>query len=211
MPYHAPQLISHAYLPFLCPHCMCTSRALALCALSFQSRERMADVAVPRAPHRRPPAGAPSPAPVVSPLASTCWQVYQQVLSPPARMSTPGSGPRGLRESVLTIDSDRARPLSGGFVNHYLKRGHVLTSQRRVAATSTEHAKHIFFRFDSSHSLICLRRSTLYFLQRSRTLLTGAALDQLEGFQPKNLKRQICRTVVWLRHAYISTWNSLWV
>eukprot|EP00965_Chrysotila_dentata_P047519 1575869-Pleurochrysis_carterae.AAC.3 len=31
-------------------------------------------------------------------------------------ISTPGSGVRGLKESVPTINADRARPLSGGFV-----------------------------------------------------------------------------------------------
>eukprot|EP00965_Chrysotila_dentata_P243517 6205454-Pleurochrysis_carterae.AAC.4 len=40
---------------------LCTSRALALRVLIFQSRERMANVAVPRAPDRRPPASAASP------------------------------------------------------------------------------------------------------------------------------------------------------
>eukprot|EP00965_Chrysotila_dentata_P062275 2063351-Pleurochrysis_carterae.AAC.1 len=30
--------------------------------------------------------------------------------------STPGSGAPGLTKSVLTTDSDRARPLSGGFL-----------------------------------------------------------------------------------------------
>eukprot|EP00965_Chrysotila_dentata_P088704 2928761-Pleurochrysis_carterae.AAC.1 len=35
--------------------------------------------------------------------------------------NTPGSGVRGSKESVLTTDSDRARPLSGGFVNHLVE------------------------------------------------------------------------------------------
>eukprot|EP00965_Chrysotila_dentata_P214468 6188198-Pleurochrysis_carterae.AAC.5 len=89
---------------FLCLHRMCTRCALALNALSFQSHERMAKVAVPRAPDRRPPAGAYSPATAIAPLASTCC--------------TPGSCVRGSKELVSTIDSNRARPLSGGFVNH---------------------------------------------------------------------------------------------
>eukprot|EP00965_Chrysotila_dentata_P216771 6189572-Pleurochrysis_carterae.AAC.2 len=69
----------------------------------------------------------------VQPLACDCsryWYLLVNVLIstfPPARTvitavgsleiqicrSTPGSGVRGLKESVLTTDSDRARPLSG--------------------------------------------------------------------------------------------------
>eukprot|EP00965_Chrysotila_dentata_P262966 6214722-Pleurochrysis_carterae.AAC.3 len=56
----------------------------------------MADVAVPLRPDRRPPAGAPSP------RAGACSR----------------TGVRGLKKSVSTIDSDRARPSSGGTVNH---------------------------------------------------------------------------------------------
>eukprot|EP00965_Chrysotila_dentata_P259847 6213703-Pleurochrysis_carterae.AAC.2 len=80
---------------------MCTSRALALCPLGFPvDPERMA-VAAPCARDRRPPAGASSPAPAVAQLLP----------------SPPGSSVRCLTESISTINSDRARPLSGGSVN----------------------------------------------------------------------------------------------
>eukprot|EP00965_Chrysotila_dentata_P002293 75039-Pleurochrysis_carterae.AAC.1 len=63
---------------------MCTLRALALCALSFQSRERMADVAVPCALDRRPPAGAACSCDRSQPR--TCLYSYERSISPPARM-----------------------------------------------------------------------------------------------------------------------------
>eukprot|EP00965_Chrysotila_dentata_P123871 4094227-Pleurochrysis_carterae.AAC.2 len=51
---------------------------------------------------------APVPAPVPNPvLVGACTQ-----------QSTPGSGVHGLKDSVSATDSDRARSLSGGFVNH---------------------------------------------------------------------------------------------
>eukprot|EP00965_Chrysotila_dentata_P257181 6212797-Pleurochrysis_carterae.AAC.1 len=68
----------------------------------------MADVAAPLRPDRRPPAGAPSPRACDCSLA-----IHLQ--------STPSSGVRGLKESVPTIDSDRARPLSGGLVIHLVE------------------------------------------------------------------------------------------
>eukprot|EP00965_Chrysotila_dentata_P081542 2692206-Pleurochrysis_carterae.AAC.3 len=68
----------------------------------------MADVTVPRAPDRRPPAGAASPCASARSRPSTCSLNCT---------STLGSGVHGLKESVLTINSDRPRPWSGGINN----------------------------------------------------------------------------------------------
>eukprot|EP00965_Chrysotila_dentata_P113774 3761193-Pleurochrysis_carterae.AAC.2 len=76
----------------------------------FPVSERMADVAVPCTPDRRQPAGAASPPAPKPVLVSTCMNKHF-----PAR---PDGSVHGLKDSVSTIDLDRARPLSGGFVIH---------------------------------------------------------------------------------------------
>eukprot|EP00965_Chrysotila_dentata_P202449 6181133-Pleurochrysis_carterae.AAC.1 len=59
MPPRAPSHCFAFTLAVLRSHRLCTSRALALCALSFQS-SRAHDRRRPRDPDRRPPAGAAS-------------------------------------------------------------------------------------------------------------------------------------------------------
>eukprot|EP00965_Chrysotila_dentata_P216261 6189272-Pleurochrysis_carterae.AAC.1 len=80
---------------------MCTWRALALCALSSPS------------PSAWPTSLSPAP------LTGDRQQARPApALATAPSPSTPGSSVRGLKESVFTIGSDRARPLSGGFVNN---------------------------------------------------------------------------------------------
>eukprot|EP00965_Chrysotila_dentata_P163130 5387794-Pleurochrysis_carterae.AAC.1 len=110
---------------------MCTWRALALCALIFQSTQNAWPTS-PSAPSTRdrPQArSASTPELALDPyLLAFCINKY--VPARPGRSnsskvpklynsrSTPDSDVRCLRTLVSTTDSDRARPLSGGFVNH---------------------------------------------------------------------------------------------
>eukprot|EP00965_Chrysotila_dentata_P257103 6212768-Pleurochrysis_carterae.AAC.2 len=96
---------------------MCTPRALALCAFSFQSsrahdRRRHVAPCAPDVTGDPPPAGAASfrACDRSQPHGSNSSRYRKE----PNCKSTPGSGSvRGLKESILIIGSDRARPLSG--------------------------------------------------------------------------------------------------
>eukprot|EP00965_Chrysotila_dentata_P084326 2784717-Pleurochrysis_carterae.AAC.2 len=92
-------------MPLLRSRRMCTWRALAICALSFQSPSAWPTSPSSLRPDRRPPQARPAPASVLAPAPCT-----------------PASGVSGSKESVPAIDSNRARPLSGCFVNHQLSR-----------------------------------------------------------------------------------------
>eukprot|EP00965_Chrysotila_dentata_P164703 5438040-Pleurochrysis_carterae.AAC.1 len=81
----------------------------------FPVSERMADVPVPLRPDLKPPAGArPAPAPAHSPVLVFVGKCINKYFSPTRTVVT-------RQESVFTIDSNRAQPWSGVFVNHLVE------------------------------------------------------------------------------------------